>query len=258
MIERWMSSRWRLLIPFIALLAVWWWITFLQMVPPVFLPAPDAVIRSLLVGFVEGTLLYDTLVSCGRIFMAFSISLLIALPLGFLFGLSSNSRAYLEPLNDFIRYVPVPAIVPLIILWFGLGNSSQVAVIVFGTLPQLLVMVADAVSRLPNHFQEMCRSLHLTKIQTLRHAVVPYSSPQIYDGSRVAIGWAWSYLLVAEIVGANHGLGQSLIVAQRFLQTPRVVAVIILVALIGLAIDTILRKLYPTFYPWVSEIRHST
>lgn len=249
-------ARLRVVLPFVVLLLIWWWLTELEAVSHIFLPPPDAVFRSLFAGFADGSLLLDLLVSCGRVFAAFVISFLVAVPLGFLIGLFVVPRTYLEPLNDFIRYIPVPAIVPLVILWLGLGNTSQIAVIVFGTLPQLIVLVADAVSRLPRHFQEICRSVHLTEMQALWHATIPYSSPQIYDGSRVVIGWAWSYLLVAEIVGANHGLGQAIIVAQRFLQTPRVIGVILLVAIIGFTIDLVLRRLYPVLYPWVSEVRH--
>jgi NitT/TauT family transport system permease protein len=244
-------------ISFLVVLAIWWLTSEYEAVPRVFLPTPKAVFLSLQSGIADGSMLRDALISSARVFGGFLISLLLAIPLGILIGLSVTLRAYIEPLNDFIRYVPVPAMVPLLILWFGIGNTSQVVVIVFGTLPQLIVLIADATSRLPNHFHEICRSFHLSWLQALRHAIVPYASPQIYDGSRVAVGWAWSYLLVAEIVGATYGLGQAIVVAQRFLQTPRVVAVILLIAFIGLTIDIILRRLYPILYPWVSEIRQS-
>jgi NitT/TauT family transport system permease protein len=247
----------RIITPFMVILAIWWLAAQWEVVPRVFLPTPKAVFLSLLRGFSDGTLLNDIFVSCARVFGGFLISLALAAPLGILIGIFATPRTYIEPLNDFIRYIPVPAMVPLLILWFGLGNVSQIAVIVFGTLPQLLVLVADATSRLPDHFREICRSSHLSQLETVRHAIVPYASPQIYDGSRVAIGWAWSYLMVAEIVGATHGLGQAIVVAQRFLQTPRVVGVILLIALIGLTIDITLRRLYPVLYPWVSEIRQS-
>jgi NitT/TauT family transport system permease protein len=243
--------------PFIGFLAVWWIAAELEIAPRVFLPTPESVFQSLLAGFSDGTLLRDMLISCGRIFGGFLISLLLAIPIGIVSGLFAAPRAYIEPLNDFVRYIPVPAMVPLIILWLGLGNTSQIAVIIFGTLPQLLVLVADATSRLPNHFREISRSLHLSRVEILRHAIIPYASPQIYDGSRVAIGWAWSYLLVAEIVGATYGLGQAILVAQRFLQTARVVGVILIIAVLGLVIDIILRRLYPVLYPWVGDIRQS-
>ena len=182
----------RVALPFILLLAIWWLAAEWEAVPRIFLPTPESVFLSLLSGFSDGTLLRDTLISCARVFGGFLVSLALAVPVGILIALFAGPRTYIEPLNDFIRYVPVPAMVPLLILWFGLGDTSQIAVIVFGTLPQLLVLVADATSRLPNHFREICRSFHLNQLQALRHAIIPYASPQLYDGSRVAIGWAWS------------------------------------------------------------------
>jgi len=245
------------LISFLAVFLLWSLVTATGSIPEVFLPSPYSVLESLILGFLDGSLLKDTAVSAARVFAGFAVSLAIAIPLGLVAGLHDKTRRFVEPLNDFIRYVPVPAIVPLIILWFGLGNTSQVAVIVFGTLPQLIVLISDAISRVPQYVREVCESLHLRSTEALWHAVLPCSGPQIYDGSRVAIGWAWSYLLVAEIVGATHGLGQAIVVAQRFLQTPRVVAAILLVAFIGLAIDFVMRKLYPLVFPWVSEIRQA-
>ena len=245
-------------LPFLILLAVWWVATAFGGIPEVFLPSPLSVLESLATGFADGSLLRDMAVSAARVFGGFLVSFLLAVPLGVAAGLSNTTRSYIEPLNDFIRYIPVPAMVPLIILWFGLGNISQVAVIVFGTLPQLIVLIADAISRMPQYVRELCQSLQLRRLETLWHAVLPYSGPQVYDGSRVAIGWAWSYLLVAEVVGATHGLGQAIVVAQRFLQTPRVVAAILLVALIGLTVDFVMRKLYPIFFPWVSEVRQAS
>ena len=121
--------------PFIAVLTIWWIAAELEAVPRIFLPTPKSVFLSLLGGFSDGTLVRDILISCARVFGGFLISLALATPLGILIGLFATPRAYIEPLNDFIRYIPVPAMVPLLILWFGLGNTSQVTVIVFGTLP---------------------------------------------------------------------------------------------------------------------------
>ncbi len=246
------------LLPFAIVLTVWFVAATWGSVPEVFLPSPQSVFQSLVAGLASGSLLLDLAVSTARIFAGFIISFLIALPLGVALALHGPTRRLLQPLNDFVRYVPVPAMVPLMILWLGLGNTSQIGVIVFGTLPQLIVLIADAASRLPTSTIELCQSLRLGRFETLVHAVLPYSSPQIYDGSRVAIGWAWSYLLVAEIVGATHGLGQSLITAQRFLEIPRVLAIILLIAVVGLVIDYVLRRLYPRLFPWMNEVRQAS
>lgn len=220
-----------------------------------FLPSPVAVVRALAHSIADGSLLVHASASCFRIFAGFLISFLVAVPLGAVMGSSTKHRQYVEPFNDFVRYIPVPAMVPLLILWLGVGNKCQIAVIVFGTLPQLLVMVVDSVTGIPRAYLDICTTLQLGTWKTLRNAYIPFASPQIYDAARVTIGWAWSYLVVAEIIGADRGLGQNIIVAQRFLRTDQVMAGILVVAVLGLGIDLILRATYPFLFPWAERSR---
>jgi len=149
----------------------------------------------------------------------------------------------------------VPATVPLLILWLGVSDRCQIAVIVFGTLPQLLVMVVDSINRIPSTYLEICATHRLDRWKTLWYAYVPYASPQIYDAARVTVGWAWSYLVVAEIIGANRGVGQAIIVAQRFVRTDQVMAGILVVAILGLITDFLFRGAYPILFPWAERTR---
>ena len=237
-------------VPFAVIGMAWYFASRLQLISPIFLPSPADVIVAFVRTWSDGTLWSDIGVSAYRVLSGFGISLVIAMPLGLLMGVSDKCRQYVEPFNDLVRYVPVPAMVPLLILWLGLGNGTQIAVIVFGTLPQLLVLISDAATQMPKVYRELCAMLQLNSRQMVWHALLPYAAPQMFDAGRVSIGWAWSYLLVAEIVGANRGLGQHIIVAQRFLQTDQVIVGILVVALLGLSTDILLRSLYPALFPW--------
>jgi NitT/TauT family transport system permease protein len=234
----------------------WELVSHLELVPTVFLPLPEDVLRALVKSATDGTLLVNVSASCFRIFTGFVIAFVLAVPLGAAMGSSFKVRQYFESLNDFVRYIPVPAMVPLLILWLGVSDECQIAVIVFGTLPQILIMVVDSVTRTPSEYLAICDTLHLTALQRLSYVYVPYASPQIYDAARVSIGWAWSYLVVAEIIGADKGVGQSIIVAQRFLRTDQVLAGILVVAMLGLATDFSLRAFYPMLFPWTERVRH--
>lgn len=248
--------RWgRPFVLFAAVIVAWIACYAAGSIPRVFLPSPFDVLGTLASSLRDGSLATDLKISAFRVFAGFAISFAVAVPLGIAIGTAARFREYVQPFNEFLRYIPVPAMLPLLILWLGIGNRTQIAVIVFGTLPQLLVLVADAVTGMPKTYKELCASIHLRRWQTLSHAVVPYASPQIYDAARITLGWAWSYLLVAEIIGANQGLGQRIILGQRFLHTEQVMAGILVVAMLGMTIDAILRSMYPALFPWAERSR---
>jgi NitT/TauT family transport system permease protein len=162
-------------------------------------------------------------------------------------------EAFIEPLNDFIRYTPLPAFIPLVILWFGIGNLNQITIIFLGVFWSLIVMVADAVASVPRELLETSYTLGTSKKNILLFVVVPHALPGIYDSLRVAIGWAWSSLILAEIVGANTGIGHVITESQRFLKTANVISGIILVGLLGLVLDYLFKAFYKPLFPWAEK-----
>jgi NitT/TauT family transport system permease protein len=170
-------------------------------------------------------------------------------------ALSETGRRLLSPINSLFRYMPFPAFVPLLILWFGIGAKTQIAVIFVGTFFQLVVLIQDAFVKIHQEYVETARSLAFSPLRMFLLVRLPAALPQCYDAVRVGIGWAWTCLIVAEMVGADSGLGHMIVVGQRYLKTPQVFVGIIVIGLVGLVIDTGLQLVRPLAIPWATATR---
>jgi NitT/TauT family transport system permease protein len=204
----------------------------------------------------DPTFLADIGISVYRVMLGFAISVVLGVPLGIVIGTYPSAEAMLEPINDFLRYIPVPAFLPLIILWVGIGNANQVATIFVGTFFQLILLVADSVSRVAKEFIEAGQTIYGKNNRIIiLHVLIPSAAPDIYDNMRISVGWAWSYLVLAEVVAANNGIGHTIVQAQRFVQTDLVIAGIIIVGVLGLGLDYLFKLLFPVFFPWSEKGR---
>lgn len=230
---------------------VWSVLSFGHFVNPLLLPTPLSVAHAFGRMFSDSTFFTDVGISVYRVMLGFVISVLLAVPLGIAIGTYKPVEALFEPMNDFLRYIPVPAFLPLIILWVGIGNANQVSTIFVGTFFQLVLLVADSVSRVNREFIEAGQTIYGNNARVIiLHILIPSAAPDIYDNMRIAVGWAWSYLVLAEVVAANTGIGHTIVQAQRFVQTDVVIAGIIVIGLLGLGLDYIFKILFPFFFPW--------
>lgn len=238
---------------FATLFVVWCVVTYSGWIRPFFLPTPTAVVKAGFSLLTEFGLLNDIKDSFFRVGMGFFLAVIVAVPLGILVGTFKAVEAIVEPINDFVRYMPVPVFVPLCILWVGIGSWSQITLIFIGTFFQLLVLVADSTARCPKEYLEVSYTLGGGRRYILTHIIFPYTLPAIYDNIRISFGWAWSYLLLAEIVAASTGLGHMIMESQRFLKTDNVIAGIIVIGLIGIFIDMLFKVSYKFFFPWAEK-----
>ena len=220
-------------------------------VNPVFLPGPGKVFTRIITWALDDDLLGDAFVSTMRVVAGWALSALLAVPLGLLIGSWRAVQALLEPLTDFIRYMPAVAFIPLVMLWVGIDEGAKVAIIFIGTFFQMVLMVAEDVRRVPMAQIEAAQTMGATRREVLEKVILPSAKPALLDTLRVTMGWAWTYLVVAELVAANSGLGFSILKAQRFLQTDKIFAGILLIGLIGLAIDQLFRLLHRKAFPWL-------
>ena len=218
---------------------------------PVFLPGPLAVLTRAVAWWTEDDLLTDVGISIWRVVAGWGLSAAFALPLGLLIGSYRAVQALLEPLTDFIRYMPAVAFIPLVMLWFGIDESSKIAVIFIGTFFQMVLMVAEDVKRVPMSQIEAAQTMGATRGELLQQVILPSAKPALLDTLRITMGWAWTYLVVAELVAANSGLGYSILKAQRFLQTDKIFAGILIIGVIGLAMDQGFRALHRRAFPWL-------
>jgi NitT/TauT family transport system permease protein len=233
--------------------AAWWLITGQGWVSPIFLPAPAAVWDELWRQVREGILWEDTQASIYRITVGWLLSTLFAVPIGILMGNFRFFEGLFEPLIDLVRYMPAVAFVPLTILWLGVGDSQKFAILFIGTFFQQVLMIMDNVKTVPYTLIQVSYTFGLNKWEALFRVILPAALPGIWDTFRITLGWAWTYLVVAELVAANVGLGYRIMRAQRFLQTESIILGILVIGFLGLVTDSLFKGSYRLLFPWVER-----
>ena len=236
---------------FVLPIAAWWLLSISGLVEKVFMPGPLDVLARTLTWFNDESLMGDIWISTYRVFAGFALSAILAIPLGVMIGTYPPMKAMFEPLMDFIRYMPAVAFIPLVMLWVGIEESSKIAIIFIGTFFQMVLMVAEDIRRVPINQIEAAHTMGANSGEIVSLVIIQSAKPALLDTLRVTMGWAWTYLVVAELVAANSGLGYSILRAQRFMQTDKIFAGIILIGLIGLAIDQLFRLLHRKSFPWL-------
>lgn len=237
-------------------LLLWAIVSYGKMVPPLFLPTPTAVVQAGIEMFANNDLLTDVIISCGRVLAGFLAAAIIGVPIGIAMGTFYSMNSLFAPFVGTVRYMPVTAFVPLIVIWLGLGEESKVLIITLGVVLYNAIMVADAVKFIPSEMINVAYTLGATRRDVLFKVIVPATFPSVLDTLRVNISGAWNYLVIAELVAAQSGLGFRIIQAQRYLQTEKVLFCILLIGVIGLAIDYGLKWLSAVLTPWADQTRH--
>jgi NitT/TauT family transport system permease protein len=233
-----------------AILLLWWVAASLHLANSLFLPSPARVWHRALELARSGTLLDDTQTSFVRITIGFLISTAVALPIGILTGAYRLAEAAIEPAVDFIRYMPAVAFVPLTIIWVGVGESQKYLIIFIGTFFQQVLLVMDNVRRVPREFVDVGQTLGMRDRSILLRIVLPSAAPAIWDSLRVTLGWAWTWLVVAELVAASSGLGYRIVIAQRYFETDTIFVAILVIGLLGLVMDQAMRVVGRRVFRW--------
>lgn len=238
------------LAPFVFLLGAWHFLTSTGTIAPVFIPMPSQVFDSFLHLISDSFIPEHIAPSMMRVGSAFALSVLIAFPLGVLSGQIPLVARLVHPICGFTRYLPVAALVPLSILWFGIDDGQKVAVITLGVVFQLVLLFANDTASVPKELIEAGRTFGLTRTQIIRRIVLPWSMPAIWDDLRITAGWAWSYLVLAELVAGNRGVGYFIIQSQRYLETDRVFAGILFIGILGAITDMAFRFTGLRLFRW--------
>jgi NitT/TauT family transport system permease protein len=233
-------------------LGLWTLVAGLGVVDPLFLPTPAAVVAAGQEEAASGDLWRDISASVLRVLGGFGLSALVALPLGIAMGTNTTFSRLLEPLLALLRYMPAPAFIPLLIIYFGLGELPKVLLIFIGTLFFNTLMIMDAVKFVPRELLETTRTLGGKKRDLLLRVITPYIAPQVLDAFRINMAAAWNLVIVAELVAAESGLGKHITLAQRFLRTDQIFLGLIVIGLIGLLIDLSFRMLMRRSCAWAS------
>ncbi|MCB0058657.1 MAG: ABC transporter permease [Caldilineaceae bacterium] len=243
-------------VAFIAVFLFAWAVaTWLHWVSPIFLPGPDAVLAELQDQATSGVLWADLWASVYRITVGWIVSTLLAVPIGILMGNFRLFEGLFEPFVDLVRYMPAVAFVPLTILWLGVGDTQKFAILFIGVFFQEVLLIMDNVKTVPRDMIQVSYTFGLSRGEILRSVILPAAMPGIWDTFRITIGWAWTYLVVAELVAANVGLGYRIMRAQRFLETDQIILGILVIGVLGLATDYLFKWSYRRLFPWALQSR---
>jgi NitT/TauT family transport system permease protein len=254
-LRRPIPRKWRL--PFALalptlLFAVWLGLTLGShpTVTPVFLPSPVQVLQSLLRLTFEGQLWPAVWASTLRILLAFVAAALVALPLGILMGAYEPVNRLFEPIMAPLRYMPISAFIPLLILWLGIGESQKIAFLFLGVFVYLLPVVVNAIRAVPEELVQTALTLGASRFQVIRTVLVPAALPDIFDSFRVMNAISWTYVILAEIVNARQGVGALIQLASEHLHTADVFAGIFVIGVIGILTDVMIRALNAVLFRW--------
>jgi len=216
-----------------------------------FLPSPVRVLQETLNMLLnEKTLLPAIWASFLRILLSFLIAAAVALPLGILMGAFEPFNRLMEPVMAPLRYMPISAFIPLLILWLGIGESQKIAFLFLGVFVYLLPVVVTAIRAVPDELVQTALTLGASRFQVIRTVLIPSALPDIFDSFRVMNAISWTYVILAEFVNARAGLGYLIQLAGSHLKTAQVFSGILIIGIIGLATDALIRGLNAILFRW--------
>ena len=235
-------------------LGVWCLLSYGGFVPPDFLPSPTEVVRGTIQLFVQQDLGRAILVSSRRIGLAFLIAAAVALPLGVLMGAFAAVHRLFEPIVAPLRYMPISAFIPLLILWFGIYEKEKIAFLFLGVFVYLLPVVVSAIRNVPEELVQTARTLGAGREQVVRTVLLPAALPEIFDSFRVMNAISWTYVILAEAVNPEHGLGYMVELARTHQKASWSFAGLLVIGGIGLLTDFLIRSLGVFLFRWREEV----
>ena len=193
---------------------------------------------------------FDIMMTIWRVVGGFILAVIVALPIGILMGAYKPIEAFLEPFVSFARYLPASAFIPLLILWAGIGETQKLLVIFIGSVFQLILMIAVSVGSIRRDLVDAAYTLGATDSSVVRRVMLPNAAPEIAEIFRLVLGWAWTYVIVAELIGSSSGIGHMITDSQALLNTGQIIFGIIVIGLIGLVSDFLFKAVNQRLFPW--------
>ncbi|KYB45311.1 ABC transporter permease [Brucella anthropi] len=235
---------------FVLFFAFWGVATLGGFVSPTFLADPITMVQDGYDLIAHQGFLSDIGMTVWRVLGGFIMASIVAIPLGIAMGTYKPIEALLEPFVSFARYLPASAFVPLLILWSGIGETQKLLVIFIGAVFQLILMIAVIVSNTRRDLVEAAYTLGAKDRGVIRRVLVPSSAPDIAETLRLVLGWAWTYVIVAELIGASSGIGYMIINSQALMATGQIIFGIIVIGVIGLISDLAFKYINRWLFAW--------
>jgi taurine transport system permease protein len=248
------DSHWLSIATIVSLIFFWWLVTWLGLVHPLFLPSPVAIVEKFLSvvsgGFTGSSFAHHVGISTARVFGAFLLACAIGIPLGLAMGMNATMRGIFDPPIEFYRPIPPLAYLPLMIIWFGIGETSKVLLIFLSVFAPVTLGARAGVRSAAIEQIHAAYSFGATRWQVISQVILPSALPEILTAMRIGIGFGWTTLVAAEMVAATEGLGYMVLSASQFLQTSTVIMGIIVIAAIAYAFDMLMRFAERRLVPW--------
>ncbi|MBE7417055.1 MAG: ABC transporter permease [Ideonella sp.] len=235
---------------FVLFVALWAVATLGGFVQKTFLADPLTMLKSGWTLLTQMGFATDIGLTVWRVVGGFAIAALLALPLGVAMGAYKPIEAFFEPFVSFARYLPASAFIPLLILWAGIGEVQKLAVIFIGSFFQLVLMIAVTVGNTRRDLVEAAYTLGVSDRSLIRRVLIPGAAPEIAETLRMVLGWAWTYVIVAELIGASSGIGHMITDSQALLATDNIIFGIIVIGVIGLLSDFAFKLANQRLFPW--------
>ena len=235
---------------FVLFVAAWAFATVGGYVTPTFLADPATMAREGWELLAKHGFVRDIGMTIWRVVGGFALAAIIAVPLGIAMGTYKSVEAFFEPFVSFARYLPASAFIPLLILWAGIGEAQKLLVIFIGSVFQLILMVAVSVGNTRRDLVEAAYTLGARDWGIVARVLIPSSAPEIAEILRLVLGWAWTYVIVAELIGSSSGIGHMITDSQALLATGQIIFGIIVIGLIGLASDFLFKGVNQALFPW--------
>ncbi|MBB4091773.1 ABC transporter permease subunit [Ochrobactrum pecoris] len=242
----------------LALLGLWFLVTGMGWVKPLFLPSPFAVYGKFVVAMTDGvansTLAEHTLASLGRVLGAFAIACITAIPIGIMMGMSNVVRGVLDPIIEFYRPLPPLAYLPLIIIWLGIGEFPKVFLIFLAIFAPMAIAARAGVRSVSTEQIHAAYAMGASRTQVITQVIMKAAMPEIFTGMRIGIGVGWTTLVAAEMVAAHRGLGFMVLNAAQFLASDTVIMGIIVIGVFAFAFDLLIRYMEKVLIPWKGKV----
>ena len=237
-----------------AILAAWWVATHAGWIKPLFLPRPEAIFgafQQAASGELDGHSLWGHFgASVGRVFAAFALAVVVAVPIGLATGVSRVARGIFDPPIEFYRPLPPLAYLPLIVIWFGIGETSKIILLFLAIFAPVALAARSGVRSVSQEQIQAARSMGATPAQVVLHVIAPGALPEILVGLRIGMGVGWTTLVAAEMVAADAGLGKMVFNAANFLRTDVVMLGIIVIGVVAYAFEMLMRWVEQRAAPW--------
>lgn len=238
-----------------ALLLASWYVfaDVMQVASPIVIPPITSVAKAFWLLLMDGELAAHVGASLSRVAIGFSIGASIGIALGVLMGLSRTASDYMEGIVNLLRPIPPLAWIPIAILWFGIGNKSSVFVVAYASFFPVLLNTITGVKGVDRILVRAAQSLGASRMYVVRHVILPASLPSLITGIRLSLALSWSSIVAAELIASQSGLGYMIEYYRRLILTDNVIVGMVVIGIIGLALDTLLRMIEDRLVPWRTE-----